>query len=67
MPIVHGTQTGGAGLAYGLNGVTDWTVQQAFLDVFKTARTWHGHTESQWAPTGLRIWSEWVFWTTRAG
>lgn len=48
MPIVHGTQTGGAGLAYGLNGVTDWTVQQAFLDVFKTARTWHGHTEIQW-------------------
>ena len=48
MPTVYGTQTGGAGLAYGLNGVTDWSVQQPFLDVFKTARPWHGHTESQW-------------------
>ena len=48
MPTVYGTQTAEAGLAYGLSGVADWSVQQPFLDVFKTAREWHGHTQSQW-------------------
>ena len=48
----YGTQTGTAGLSYGLNGVTDWTVQQPFLDVFKTSRSWLGHTETQWAAYG---------------
>ena len=45
---VFGTQTSSAGLSFGLRGIVDWSVQQPFLDVFKTARPWHGHTESQW-------------------
>jgi hypothetical protein len=35
-------------VSFGLSGVADWSVQQPFLDVFKTAREWHGHTPSQW-------------------
>jgi len=45
---VFGTQTSAAALAFGLNGVSDWSVQQPFLNVFKTARPWHAHTEGQW-------------------
>ncbi|SHH94665.1 DUF4214 domain-containing protein [Marivita hallyeonensis] len=39
---VFGTQTSAAALAFGLRGVKDWSVQQPFLDVFKTARPWSG-------------------------
>ena len=35
-------------LAIGLAGVTDWTVQQPFLDVMKTARPWIGHLGEPW-------------------
>lgn len=35
-------------LALGLAGVNDWTVQQPFLDVMKTARPWVGHLPGQW-------------------
>lgn len=35
-------------LALGLSGVTDWSVQQPFLDVMKTARPWVGHLPGQW-------------------
>lgn len=35
-------------LALGLAGVNDWTVQQPFLDVMKTARPWTGHLPGQW-------------------
>ncbi|MCK0149801.1 DUF4214 domain-containing protein [Marivita sp. S6314] len=45
---VFGTQTSAAAMGFGLNGVTDWSVQQPFLDVFKTARPWMIHTEDQW-------------------
>lgn len=45
---VFGTQTSAAALAFGLQGVVDWSVQQPFLDVFKTARPWHGHTDARW-------------------
>ena len=45
---VFGTQTSSAGLSFGLRGIVDWSVQQPFLDVFKTARPWLGHTETQW-------------------
>ncbi|MGJ8604577.1 MAG: DUF4214 domain-containing protein [Marivita sp.] len=48
MTNVFGTQTTGAAMAFGLRGVVDWSVQQPFLDVFKTARPWHAHTDSQW-------------------
>ena len=39
-------------LGFGLAGVTDWTVQQPFLDVFKTARGWIGHLPGQWGGWG---------------
>ncbi len=45
---VFGTQTSAAAMAFGLQGVSDWSVQQPFLDVFKTARPWHAHTDAQW-------------------
>lgn len=35
-------------LALGLAGVNDWSVQQPFLDVIKTAREWTGHLPGQW-------------------
>ena len=35
-------------LAMGLRGVKDWSSQQPFLDVMKTARPWIGHKPGQW-------------------
>jgi hypothetical protein len=35
-------------LALGLNGVADWTVEQPFLNIMKTAREWTGHLPGQW-------------------
>ncbi|NTT84425.1 hypothetical protein [Tabrizicola fusiformis] len=35
-------------LALGLSSVTDWSVQQPFLDLMKTARPWVGHLPGQW-------------------
>ena len=45
---VFATTTGEPGLGYGLNGISDWTTQQPFLDVMKTARPWTGHEDGQW-------------------
>ncbi|MDP5305993.1 hypothetical protein [Paracoccus spongiarum] len=36
------------GIAYNLSSVNDWSVEQPFLDVFKTARPWIGHLPGQW-------------------
>ncbi|WP_050527533.1 hypothetical protein [Pseudorhodobacter aquimaris] len=35
-------------LALGLAEVADWSVQQPFLDVMKTARPWFGHLPGTW-------------------
>ncbi|MEB8386043.1 hypothetical protein OO012_02280 [Rhodobacteraceae bacterium KMM 6894] len=35
-------------LAIGLAPVNDWSTQQPFLDVMKTARRWIGHVPGQW-------------------
>lgn len=35
-------------LAIGLAPVNDWSTQQPFLDVMKTARRWIGHRPGQW-------------------
>ena len=35
-------------LGFGLAGVNDWSVQQPFLNVMKTARPWVGHLPGQW-------------------
>ena len=32
----------------GLNGIADWSTQQPFLDVMKTARPWVGHRGDRW-------------------
>lgn len=35
-------------LGFTLSAVTDWAVQQPFLNVMKTARPWIGHRRGQW-------------------
>jgi hypothetical protein len=35
-------------LAMNLAGINDWSVQQPFLNVMKTARPWVGHLPGQW-------------------
>lgn len=35
-------------IGFGLAGVSDWSAQQPFLDVMKTARPWTGHLPGQW-------------------
>ncbi len=35
-------------LTVGLAGVNDWSVQQPFLNLIKTARPWTGHLPGQW-------------------
>jgi hypothetical protein len=35
-------------IAIGLASVVDWSTQQPFLDVFKTARRWIGHMPGKW-------------------
>lgn len=35
-------------LALGLHGITDWSVQQPFLNVMKAARDWTGHLPGQY-------------------
>ena len=37
-----------AGLAVGLNGITDWSTQHPFIDMMKSARPWIGHLPGQW-------------------
>lgn len=39
-------------MAIGLSGVNDWTAEQPFLDVMKTARSWIGHKPGQWGGAG---------------
>lgn len=44
-------------LSLGLAGINDWSVQQPFLDVMKTARPWIGHKPDQfggWEEADLR-------------
>ena len=35
-------------IAFGLNGISDWSTQHPFLDVMKSARPWIGHLPNQW-------------------
>ncbi len=44
-------RTGGIGI--GLSGVNDWSVQQPFIDVMKTARPWLGHRPGQFGGMGV--------------
>ncbi len=36
------------GLAIGLAGISDWSTEQPFLDLMKSARPWVGHLPGQW-------------------
>ncbi|WP_323040301.1 hypothetical protein [Gemmobacter sp.] len=36
------------GIGFGLAGLDDWSAQQPFLDVMKTARPWVGHLPGRW-------------------
>ena len=46
---VAGTSRSDAGgVAFGLNGISDWSTQHPFLDVMKTGRPWIGHLPNQW-------------------
>jgi hypothetical protein len=35
-------------VGFGLSGITDYSPEQPFIDVMKTARPWLAHTEAQW-------------------
>ena len=39
---------GSNAMAVGLSSVVDWSTQQPFLDILKTARPWIGHKPGQW-------------------
>lgn len=50
---VEGAATAGVGVAspsigVGLSGIADWSTQQPFIDVMKSARTWTGHLPGRW-------------------
>ncbi len=46
--VVTPTTTSHSGIAVGLAPVTDWSAQQPFLDIMKTARPWIGHLPHQY-------------------
>lgn len=35
-------------LAFGLDGISDWSTQHPFLNIMKTARPWVGHVDGNW-------------------
>ncbi|MGZ3216007.1 calcium-binding protein [Paracoccus sp. T5] len=35
-------------MGVGLNGISDWSTQMPFIDVFKSSRPWTGHLEGRW-------------------
>ncbi|MDB6176898.1 hypothetical protein PAF17_05180 [Paracoccus sp. Z330] len=37
-----------SGVAFNLSEINDWSAEQPFLDIFKTARPWVGHLPGQW-------------------
>jgi hypothetical protein len=40
--------TGIPAMGFGLNGVSDWSTQQPFVDIMKTSRGWVGHIGDDW-------------------
>ena len=47
-PASTGVGLANPSMAVGLNGIADWSTQQPFIDVMKTARHWVGHLPGQW-------------------
>ncbi|WP_157970861.1 hypothetical protein [Pseudogemmobacter bohemicus] len=46
--FAQGAGSAGSGLGMGLLGGRDWSPEQPFLDVMKSARDWIGHRPGQW-------------------
>ena len=46
LPVLASDRNGNIGI--NLAGVSDWSTQAPFIDVFKTARPWLGHLPGQW-------------------
>lgn len=47
----QGSELGGVtrpGIGFNLTGISDWSTEMPFLDVFKTARPWIGHIAGRW-------------------
>ncbi|MCT4608268.1 MAG: calcium-binding protein [Pelagimonas sp.] len=40
--------TGMPALAFGLNGISDWSTQHPFIDIMKSSRAWVGHIGDDW-------------------
>lgn len=47
-PVATTQSSKAPSLAMGLSGISDWSTQQPFVDVMKTAREWIGHLPGQW-------------------
>ncbi|KAB2539503.1 type I secretion protein [Salipiger aestuarii] len=48
LPAAGARPQGVPALGMGLNGISDWSTQQPFVDLMKTAREWVGHLPGQW-------------------
>ena len=48
LEVIPETGLSDPSLAMGLNGIADWSTQQPFVDVMKTARPWIGHRRGEW-------------------
>lgn len=67
-PSVSAARSGKSSVGVGLNGVSDWSTQWPFLDVFKTSREWIGHVGSAWGagdPQAIRAVQDAQGWLTR--
>lgn len=47
-PVSAQQTSGDSAIAFGLNGISDWSTQHPFIDVMKTGRPWIGHLPNQW-------------------
>ncbi len=47
-PQLAGLGLADPALTMGLSGISDWSTQQPFINVMKTARPWVGHLPDQW-------------------
>ncbi|ETW12277.1 hypothetical protein ATO8_12031 [Roseivivax marinus] len=48
LPPAGAEPDGAPALAFGLNGISDWSTQHPFIDLMKTSRPWIGHLPDQW-------------------
>lgn len=53
LPEAGAAPEGAPALGMGLNGISDWSTQQPFVDLMKSAREWTGHLPGQWGGVGI--------------